>query len=650
MNIDPAVLRQLALQHEQVGRDTLAWSEPPHAWLASFESTYGTIADPVRQALVKYYGARERAGKALAQEHFNTAKSLRDSADSYENADHDVASHFRKIGQDLGGPHSGPTSNGVDPSAHHTPPPGGPGGGPGGPGGGPGGGPDGGHTSTDTPMAPAASHDSTSTSAGPGGPGGTSGSPGTISHPDQTTATTGGASGTTAGTTPSAPPAGPLGSGPGGGPGYTGSAGGSGQPPTGATATGDATPMPVPVGTPFASAVAAAKDKEAEPAYVVGSAVNDDLVLARTLLSSVLAAVDSPVGMAWAVAVMRGPGGAGVFITSNEGRGWLPARLYLPREVSTPWLWDEVLGPDASTSSWESVSDPARVLVEFGLAWGPKANARLSALVSSGPIDPGLRTQLNDVAMEGLVGPTYDVDLREFTPDTADRLGLVGSPTALESVATVSDQQVRERCVQLATDAHNRVGRSVAASADAAGARQLRERILSAVQAGQSVSRQVWDELRDADDLLAASMLSRRVDVGRVGLGDLRVDTESSALRDMIFERRCNELVLLLAEEMERQGLRDAIYAHEQIVAHPQFVEVPAAVSVAEGERVSRPAGAAVSAPAVSAPAVSAPVTAGPPTGAVVAATSPPPVVAPDRGAPDAAAGDGRSSETLDRP
>jgi hypothetical protein len=99
----------------------------------------------------------------------------------------------------------------------------------------------------------------------------------------------------------------------------------------------------------------------------------------------------------------------------------------------------------------------------------------------------------------------------------------------------------------------------------------------------------------------------------------------------MIFERRCNELVLLLADEPERQSLRDAIYAHEQIVEHPQFVEIPAAVSVGEDERVSRPAGAAVSAPAVSAPAVSAPVTAGPPVGAVVAPTSPPPVVAPDR-------------------
>lgn len=406
--------------------------------------------------------------------------------------------------------------------------------------------------------------------------------------------------------------AGPVLTGGGPGPVYSGSGDGqSGQPPAGPTAVG----MPVPMPTPFAAAVAANKEKEAEPAYVVGDAVNDDLVLAKTLLSSVLAAAESAMGTAWAVAVMRGPAGAGLFITSNEGRGWLPAGVFLPREVSTPWLWDEMLGSDGTGSPWEGVSDPARVLVEFGLAWGPKANAKLSALVSSGPIDPGLRSRLSDVAMAGLVGPAYDVDLRELTPGMTDRLGLSGSIPALEHVAQVPDSQVRARCVELAADAHAQVGRSVTAPS-AASATALRQRILAAVQSGRPVSRELWDELRDADDLLAAEMLSRRVDVGRVDLGELRLDNEVSDLRAIVFERRCNELVLLLEGESTRQSLRDAVYAHEQIVEHPLFVAVPAAVSAAE---VDRPA------PTVVPGAVSAPsVTAGPPNGAVIA---PPPVV-----------------------
>lgn len=382
--------------------------------------------------------------------------------------------------------------------------------------------------------------------------------------------------------------------------------------------------------TPFGAAVAAAKNQAAEPAYVVGDQVNNDLVLARTLLAGVLAAVDSPVGMVWAVAVLRGPAGPGVFITSNEGRGWLPARLFLPREVSTPWQWDELLGTEeGSASPWEGVSDPARVLAEFGLAWGAKANATLSAIVSSGPIDPGLSSRLTDVAMAGLVGPAYDVDLREPTPDTTDRLGLTSPAVVSDQLAAVPDAQVRTRSVELAQDAHAQVGRSVRATADAVGSRQLREQILSYIEAGRSVPRQVWDELRDADDLLAASMLSRRVDVGRVELGQLRIDAEVSALRDMVFERRCNELVLLLAEEPTAQSLRDVVYAHDQIVEHPLFVPVPAAVTTAEPERVVRPAATGVTAPSVSAPDI-----AGPPAGAVVAPPTVPPVVSPE-GAPE---------------
>ncbi|WP_280335723.1 hypothetical protein, partial [Nocardia wallacei] len=61
----------------------------------------------------------------------------------------------------------------------------------------------------------------------------------------------------------------------------------------------------------------------------------------------------------------------------------------------------------------------------------------------------------------------------------------------------------------------------------------------------------------------------------------------------------CNELALLLADEPTRQQLRDAVYAHAQIVEHPQFVAAPAAVATAVDERVVRPAAppSAVSAP-----------------------------------------------------
>ncbi|GAB2693989.1 type VII secretion target [Nocardia thraciensis] len=631
MDIDPDVLRELAEQHYRVAADTEAWAEPPQAWLDSFIDSYGAIASPVKRALDDYYNARKNAGYALAAQHRRTGDSLRKAANDFEEADDNAARQVSRAGEDVNGrPDSQmpstqprPTITPGDSPVTGRPP-------------GDVGTPDGqtpvGVTpggSTPNGSAPGVNGADPSDTAGAGGqptgvaggaPVGSAAGPGGVSAAPGAGATATGAGGVVPPGVTAGPggPAGPV----------AGSADdrGTTQPPTGATGRTDQPPTPMPIPTPFAAAVSAAKEKEAEPAYVVGDAVDDDLVIARTLLSAVLAAVDSSVlGLHWAVAVMRGPAGTGVFITSNEGRGWMPAELFLPREVSTPWVWDEFLAGESGDagSPWEGVADPARVLAEFGLAWGAKANASLSALVSSGPIDGGLRSRFTNVPMEGLVGPAYDVDLRVFTPDTADRLGLVGSVESLEHVSAVPDSQVRERCVELAVDAHAKVRRGAATDPDVENSRGLRDRILAAVQAGRDIPASWWDELRDADDMLAASMLSQRVDVGRVELGDLRVDEETAGLRAVVFERRCNELVMLLGEESTRQQLRDAVYAHEQIVKHPRFEEAPAAVSVAEDTRVARPAATPGQ---VSAPTV----TGGPPPNAVAAPQTPPPSAGPD--------------------
>lgn len=634
LDIDPELLRRLALQHDQVAAETREWAQPPSDWLANFEPTYGKIANPVKEALERYYTARLRAGEALAREHEETARSLRESADTYERTDaagaaalEDPDGDTRRTDPMFGSPvptvnaPAGNTTAGPGAFAA-TPPNGSAGSMPGG-------------TTPPSGIDQPGAGTPAAAGAGAATPGATS-APGAVPSGENTAASgatpaaagAGAGTGTgtgPAGTTGTVPPGAMVGTGMPAGVGPGGEDRGSTAPPSGATADGHGVPPVVP--TPFNSAVSAAKDREAEPNYIVGDAVHEDLVLARTLLGAVLAATDSQVGMTWAVAVLRGPAGAGMFITSNEGRGWLPAGLYLPRQVSTPWLWDELLGADGDEAApWEGVADPARVLAEFGLAWGAKANASLSALVSSGPIDPGLRGRLGDAAMEGLVGPAADVNLQVLTPDTADRLGITGSVPALESVAAVADSDVRARTVGLAVDAHAQLGRiAIPGYRDAFGTRALRDRILAKVERGEEIPASWWDELRDADDLLAATMVSQRVDVGRVDLGAIRVDDEVATLRALVWERRCNELVALLNQEPERQVLRDAVYAHSQIVEHPAFVTLPATVATGVDTAVERPAGAA--GPSVTAPsgAVSAPDTgSGPPAGAVA-----PPVTAP---------------------
>ncbi|KAA8881906.1 hypothetical protein F3087_40280 [Nocardia colli] len=571
MEIEPSVLRELALQHDQVARDTREWAKPPTHWLDTFESTYGKIADPVHQALIRYYEARQRAGNALAKEHDDTAAALRSSADAYEHADAEIGSFVSRTAEPF-----------VEPSPAAPFP-----------------------ANGAAPSVPAAEANGSRAASAPNGaapvgnPLSAAQQP-AAEHPiDGAAAKTDSAGTPTAGPVSApisagAPPGPPVGVDAGPMPSY-GTGADRAEPP------GPAGPAPhvdatlIPVLPPFLAAARAARDRAAEPAHVVNEADNEDLIIAQTLLGGILAATETTaVGLDWAVAVVRGAAGAGIFVTSNEGRGWLPAGLFLPNEVSTPWMWDGpdgLLGADIGDggSPWEGVADPARVLAEFGLVWGGKTDSRLSALASSAPLAADLRTQLSDVAMAANVGPVYELDLRVFTPDTTDRLGLAGSPAAVESTATVPDSGVRARCVQLAADAHNLMGRAGSAAA-AADSRRLRERILALAEVGQEISTESFDELADANDLLVAEMLPLRVDAHLIELGALRVDDRSSILRALVFERRCNELVLLLAGEPTRQCLRDAVYAHEQIVGHPQFVEAPAAVVAADAGRVAQDA------------------------------------------------------------
>ncbi|MEV0359722.1 hypothetical protein AB0H71_27055 [Nocardia sp. NPDC050697] len=311
----------------------------------------------------------------------------------------------------------------------------------------------------------------------------------------------------------------------------------------------------------------------AEPSFVLGERVDGDLVLARTLLAGILAATPELLGVSWAVAVLRRPSGVSAFVTSNEGRGWLPAGLYLPREVSTPWVWEIAEG-----FAWEGIADPARVLAEFGLALGRRSGARLSALASSVRIAPVLRGQLGEVALAGEVPAAAALDLGTERPGLTDRLGLTGAPALLDRAAAVPEPELGARCLSAALDAHTGVARRRWHTPEALDAPALRARILTALRQRRPVPEPWWAELRDADDLIAAAVPARRADVARIPLGELRAEAadgrsgpERAALRALAFQRRCDELVLLLDGPPDRQRLRDAIYTHAQVTGHPAY-------------------------------------------------------------------------------
>ncbi|MDR7169004.1 hypothetical protein J2W56_002745 [Nocardia kruczakiae] len=334
------------------------------------------------------------------------------------------------------------------------------------------------------------------------------------------------------------------------------------------------------------NAVGAAMAAAAAPTFMLGKRVDGDLVLARSLLASLLAAGGAPaVGTEWAVSIMRHDGGVSAFVTSNDGRGWLPPGVFLPRELSTPWVWSVAEGP-----AWEGLADPARVLAEFALSWGRRTGARLSALVSSAPFDELLARQLGEVALEGSVEPAPTMDFSTPAPGLADRLELVTAPPVLERVAAIPADRIGSRGLDFAYDAHQRLAVSGPDPFASLGAAELRHRIMQTILQGGPVQAQWWEQLFDADQLLAASMLPLLADVSRVPLGELRSEhsagrsaSDSATLRLSVAHRRCNEMVLLMSGEPSRQRLRDIVYAHGQVAEY--LAAVPAGTVTPEPVR-----------------------------------------------------------------
>ncbi|MEU1548819.1 type VII secretion target [Nocardia sp. NPDC005745] len=617
LDVEPDQLRRIAEQHDRAAADIRKWGEIPRDWLAEFPSKYGAIADPVRGALQDYYQRRHDNAERLAANHERTRDDLLAAATALEDGDqagkHQIGHAGDGFGNEApaGGPAIGtpPDRPGTQDTGPDTP-----------------------RTSGDQPVRspvttpdtpgmlpetgrsdqvpppPVASAPRADDAAYPAATIPTGMPPVSVIIPesgvidvsavpsDDATRIGGSADGIGDITSSGLDANGAVGTDANGAAGMAG-----GMPPPVATgpfpaavAAGIAPTMPPPlVSGPLAAAVHAAEDRRGLPSFVVGEQVGDDLVLARNLLAGTLAAVaDSARGLEWAVAVGRTPIGPVVLLTSTEGRGWLPPGLFLPSEVALPWSWDAVLDGAVRNAigALEGTADPARMLAEFGLMMR-RRSVRLSALVSSAAIPPELYAALgDDVAIEGWVPAAESaVDLTSPGVGLVDRLDLGGSAELLRQAATVPATEVRAVCIELARAADVQV-RTAVPSVDAkiSARRAQRQRILDALHANLPIPANWWEQIRAADDAAAAALRSQQMDVSHIPVGGILPDTSGTeALRDMVFERRADELLLLLAAgEPDRQTLRDALYSYGQITEHPLF---PAAARVVAAQ-ARRPA------------------------------------------------------------
>lgn len=589
LNLEPEELRRIAGQHHRRAIAVRKWGEIPHDWLADYKRSHGTIADTVREALVDYYNRRYIKAERQAATHERTRDDLLAAARAMEDTDKDSGGRVEQAGgfgnpTPVGSTSAGPVGSAPPRPVDPRPPV---------------------RTGPGTPYESRTDPGRSSAAARAALPGIDAAGRTAASPPASMPLIYAPAPVPAAATAPAAPAAPSTGT----PPPPTGMPSTGAIPPVGAAAPAhsaaatvaatftppfspaavneSSTPgasaaprMPEPLAAgPLAAARSARGNRSSLPSLVVGDRVDDDFLLVRTLLAATLAATgDSAPGLEWAAAVLRTQAGPVVLLTSNEGRGWLPPGLFLPSEVTIPWKWDGGRVARRVFQRMEGTAAPARMLAELGVLI---PRMKITALVSSAAISENLRAALgDDVALEGGVSAGQSaVDFGSPAPGLADRLAIAGSAESLKQAITVPDSEIRARCIELARDADERVRAAGSASdLSISASRAWRPQILEALAAGRSVPVN-WQEQRGPATGVPAAMPLPGVDHFSGSVGVRRDVPEPEARRAIVFERRVEELLFLLAAgEPDRQTLRDVLYAYGQITEHPQF---PAAARVA---------------------------------------------------------------------
>ncbi|WP_454561761.1 hypothetical protein [Mycobacterium haemophilum] len=122
--------------------------------------------------------------------------------------------------------------------------------------------------------------------------------------------------------------------------------------PLGASAGGGPTLVPASVVAPAAGAARAQQ------------AVSPDVAAANALAWELQAACDERgYPLSWAVGVFRSSAGSETVVMSNDGSGYVPPGVFLPRNVRL--LVADPLVDKAFCDRWFGWADPARVLVEY---------------------------------------------------------------------------------------------------------------------------------------------------------------------------------------------------------------------------------------------------------------------------------------------
>ncbi|MEI2776398.1 MAG: hypothetical protein V9G19_10590 [Tetrasphaera sp.] len=153
--------------------------------------------------------------------------------------------------------------------------------------------------------------------------------------------------------------------------------------PTSAAAGAAAGPTLIPASVVAAGQTAAAQERRESA----------DAAAARELVSKLQHAAylaGSPM-TGWAVGVFRSPSGTEIVITTNDGAGYIPAGVFVPRSVRV--LATDPLVDNDFRQLWFGWADPAQILVEYAqlrAQWGWRLVAAASTLPTPALRDAGV--------------------------------------------------------------------------------------------------------------------------------------------------------------------------------------------------------------------------------------------------------------------
>lgn len=270
----------------------------------------------------------------------------------------------------------------------------------------------------------------------------------------------------------------------------------------------------------------------------------------------------------WAAGIVITGAGRQLVVTSDRGRGWLPAGAVLPADVVVPWSH-----PDSFR--WEGLRDPARVIVEFAAAVG----GRISALASTHSSAPAVAAGVPWVFADG----TEQAHPELVGGLMVTRFELQVPQRHRANVRSIEDPfSQRQKALWVAMDADSRAGSMPARSAVLAGLHAGHQRIGDI----RWVNSFDWAALEEAHREVCAQERASRVDVRDEAVGAVNT---GGANRGLLAQAYAMEAVLALRNPVAERALMDAVYSWTLLL------EIPPAPKVSPVNPVSPPGMAQVS-------------------------------------------------------